>query len=370
MLVLAGRPSSAPRCARAPRRMTSPISSSASTKKRRPDLGRQAAGAGVRRVDQARSLEVRHDVADRGRRQRHRQDAREVARADRLAGRQIALDDPPEDLARALVRAPRAAPARRMAEACPLCMRSWLVQPLSGRIRLLSVGMAPGRDQDASFAALLAACRARALEPAPLITIPGATGVPCGPRNARPTNCAPSRLERGVARYAEGSCLVKLRRHACAVHGLLEEHGPPWLRGTGKGWVTAEYAMLPRATARAHAPRGDRRQAVRPHAGDPAADRPLAARRRRPAGARRAADHHRLRRDPGRRRHAHRRRSPARWVALHDCLQWMQGRSMICDQPAARPRRGDLLRHLSRARRCSTSTTPRIRAPRPTPISS
>ena len=42
---------------------------------------------------------------------------------------------------------------------------------------------------------------------------------------------------------------------------------------------------------RAHPPRGHRRQAVRPHAGNPAPDRPLAARRRRPAGARRAPDH-------------------------------------------------------------------------------
>ena len=66
-------------------------------------LGRQPARRGVRRIDEPGMLQVRHDVAHRGRRQRHRDDAGEIARADRLAGRQIALDDLAEDLARALV---------------------------------------------------------------------------------------------------------------------------------------------------------------------------------------------------------------------------------------------------------------------------
>lgn len=55
-------------------------------------------------------------------------------------------------------------------------------------------------------------------------------------------------LERGVARYAEGSCLVKFGETHVLCTASLEERGPPWLRGSGKGWVTAEYAMLPRAT--------------------------------------------------------------------------------------------------------------------------
>src|SRR5476649_969026 len=69
----------------------------------------------------------------------------------------------------------------------------------------------------------------------------------------RLSNRAPDELrkvtfERGVARYAEGSCLVRF----CETHVLcaasLEDKPPPWLRGQGRGWVTAEYAMLPRAT--------------------------------------------------------------------------------------------------------------------------
>jgi hypothetical protein len=59
-------------------------------------LGRQPPGAGVRRVDQPREFEVRHDVAHARRRQRHRQDSGDVARPDRLAGGKVVLDDLPK----------------------------------------------------------------------------------------------------------------------------------------------------------------------------------------------------------------------------------------------------------------------------------
>ena len=68
-----------------------------------PELGRQPPGRGVRGVDQPELLEVRHHVAHGGRRQRGGDQARDIARAHRLAGRQIALDDLAENLARALV---------------------------------------------------------------------------------------------------------------------------------------------------------------------------------------------------------------------------------------------------------------------------
>jgi ribonuclease PH len=71
------------------------------------------------------------------------------------------------------------------------------------------------------------------------------------------------------------------------VTASVEEKVPPFLRGKGQGWVTAEYSMLPRAT---HT-RGQREAAKGKQsgdAGDPAADRPLAARGGRPAEARRA----------------------------------------------------------------------------------
>jgi ribonuclease PH len=55
-------------------------------------------------------------------------------------------------------------------------------------------------------------------------------------------------LETGVNRYAEGSCLVSFGHTRVLVTASLEEGVPPFLRGRGQGWVTAEYGMLPRAT--------------------------------------------------------------------------------------------------------------------------
>jgi ribonuclease PH len=56
------------------------------------------------------------------------------------------------------------------------------------------------------------------------------------------------KLETGVNRYAEGSCLVSFGHTKVLVTASLEEGVPPFLRGRGRGWVTAEYGMLPRAT--------------------------------------------------------------------------------------------------------------------------
>jgi ribonuclease PH len=58
----------------------------------------------------------------------------------------------------------------------------------------------------------------------------------------------PVSLEPGVARHAEGSCLVKFGDTHVLVTASLEEKAPPFLKGSGKGWVTAEYGMLPRST--------------------------------------------------------------------------------------------------------------------------
>jgi ribonuclease PH len=55
-------------------------------------------------------------------------------------------------------------------------------------------------------------------------------------------------IEPGVAKHAEGSCLVKFGNTHVFVTASLEETAPGFLRGTGKGWVTAEYGMLPRST--------------------------------------------------------------------------------------------------------------------------
>jgi ribonuclease PH len=55
-------------------------------------------------------------------------------------------------------------------------------------------------------------------------------------------------LKAAVARHAEGSCLAKFGDTHVLITASLQEQVPPFLKGTGKGWVTAEYGMLPRAT--------------------------------------------------------------------------------------------------------------------------
>src|ERR1035437_7613396 len=56
-------------------------------------------------------------------------------------------------------------------------------------------------------------------------------------------------LEAGFAKYAEGSCLVKCGDTHVLCTASVDEKVPSFLRNTGLGWVTAEYGMLPRATA-------------------------------------------------------------------------------------------------------------------------
>ena len=179
----------------------------------------------------------------------------------------------------------------------------------------------------------------------------------------RPSGRTPDALREvtfttGFAHHAEGSCLIRMGGTEVLCVASVEGRVPPFLRGQGQGWVTAEYGMLPRAT---HT-RGDREaargQAVRPHAGDPAADRPQPARGDGPQGARRDDDHARLRRAERRWRHAlrldHRRlgRAVAR-AAQAGRHQRAQGRA------ADRAGRRGLVRPRRAARRCSISTTPR-----------
>lgn len=69
----------------------------------------------------------------------------------------------------------------------------------------------------------------------------------------RPSGRAPDQMralsfEPGFTRHAEGSCLVSFGDTRVLVTASVEEKVPPFLRGKGQGWVTAEYGMLPRAT--------------------------------------------------------------------------------------------------------------------------
>jgi len=69
----------------------------------------------------------------------------------------------------------------------------------------------------------------------------------------RPSGRAPDEMRAieivtGFTKHAEGSCLVSFGDTRVLVTASVEERLPPWLRGKGEGWVTAEYSMLPRAT--------------------------------------------------------------------------------------------------------------------------
>jgi ribonuclease PH len=68
------------------------------------------------------------------------------------------------------------------------------------------------------------------------------------PSERAPDLTRPVTLETGVNRYAEGSCLASFGHTRVLITASVEEGVPPFLRGRGQGWVTAEYGMLPRAT--------------------------------------------------------------------------------------------------------------------------
>jgi ribonuclease PH len=121
-------------------------------------------------------------------------------------------------------------------------------------------------------------------------------------------------LERGVVRYAEGSCMVTFGETKVLCAATVEEKGPPWLRGTGKGWVTAEYSMLPRATHER-----TRREVT---SGKPSG-RTQEIQRLIGRSLRAVVDV--LQADGGTRTAA----ITGAWVALHDALKWMEGRSLL-----------------------------------------
>ncbi|HEX9491559.1 MAG TPA: ribonuclease PH [Stellaceae bacterium] len=68
------------------------------------------------------------------------------------------------------------------------------------------------------------------------------------PSGRAPDELRPVRLEPGFAKYAEGSCLARFGDTHVLCTATLEDKVPPFLRNTGRGWITAEYGMLPRST--------------------------------------------------------------------------------------------------------------------------
>ncbi|HWV43749.1 ribonuclease PH [Pseudorhodoplanes sp.] len=149
----------------------------------------------------------------------------------------------------------------------------------------------------------------------------------------RPSRRAPDEmravsLERGVVKYAEGSCFVKFGDTHVLVTATLEDRLPPWLKGQGRGWVTAEYGMLPRATSER-----TRREATAGKQGGRTVEiQRLIGRSLRTVvdlvalGERQITiDCDVIQADGGTRTAS----ITGGWVALYDCLHWMKTRNML-----------------------------------------
>ncbi|KZL19479.1 Ribonuclease PH [Pseudovibrio axinellae] len=135
-------------------------------------------------------------------------------------------------------------------------------------------------------------------------------------------------LERGVSKHAEGSCLIKFGDTHVLCTASLEERIPPWLRGQNRGWVTAEYGMLPRATN----DRMRRESSAGKQSGRTQEIQRLIGRSLRAVvdlealGERQITiDCDVIQADGGSRTAS----ITGAWVALHDCLAWMEARDMV-----------------------------------------
>jgi ribonuclease PH len=138
----------------------------------------------------------------------------------------------------------------------------------------------------------------------------------------------PVSFEKGISKHAEGSCLVKFGdTHVLCTASLLEKV-PGWMRNSGKGWVTAEYGMLPRSTGE----RMNREASSGKQGGRTLEIQRLIARSLRAVvdlqalGERQiTVDCDVIQADGGTRTAA----ITGGWVALHECLKWMQARQML-----------------------------------------
>ena len=137
-------------------------------------------------------------------------------------------------------------------------------------------------------------------------------------------------FERGVSKHAEGSCLVKFGDTHVLCTASLEEKVPGWMRNSGKGWVTAEYGMLPRSTGE----RMRREASSGKQGGRTLEIQRLIGRSLRAAvdleafGERQiTVDCDVLQADGGTRTAS----ITGAWVALADCIGWMKNRNMVKD---------------------------------------
>jgi ribonuclease PH len=148
------------------------------------------------------------------------------------------------------------------------------------------------------------------------------------PSRRQPDELRPVSLERGVVKFAEGSCFVKFGDTQVLVTATLEDRLPPWLKGQGRGWITAEYGMLPRATLE----RTRREASAGKQTGRTVEIQRLIGRSLRSVvnlkglGERQiTVDCDVIQADGGTRTAS----ITAAWIALYDCLTWMKAREMV-----------------------------------------
>ncbi len=148
------------------------------------------------------------------------------------------------------------------------------------------------------------------------------------PSKRKPDELRRVSIERAVSVHAEGSCLIKFGNTQVLCMASLEERVPPWLKGQGRGWVTAEYGMLPRATRER-----TRREVTTGHpSGRTQEIQRLIGRSLRAVvdlqklGEKQiSVDCDVIQADGGTRTAA----ITGAWVALHDCIAWMRARDMV-----------------------------------------
>lgn len=148
------------------------------------------------------------------------------------------------------------------------------------------------------------------------------------PSQRAPDELRPVSFERGFSKHAEGSCLVRCGDTHVLCTASLEERVPPWLRNSGKGWVTAEYGMLPRSTGeRMRREASSGKQGGRTLEIQRLISRSLrAVIDLRSLGERQISiDCDVLQADGGTRTAS----ITGAFVALHDCLSWMEKREML-----------------------------------------
>ncbi|MEM7301348.1 MAG: ribonuclease PH [Pseudomonadota bacterium] len=148
------------------------------------------------------------------------------------------------------------------------------------------------------------------------------------PSKRQPNEMRSVTLDRGFSKHAEGSCLVKFGDTHVLCTASLEERVPPWLRGAGKGWVTAEYGMLPRSTGtRTRREASSGKQSGRTQEIQRLIGRSLRAIVDLEAlgEVQISLDCDVLQADGGTRTAS----ITGAWVALRDCISWMEARNMV-----------------------------------------